>query len=276
MNVDLGGVGQRHTEADPFATGGGSTNAPHTEEKHKTKTKDHESTTADTFSQVQLTGEQAKDETKPDMPPGTFNVSDNQPSPAPKEEKSGGSTTDNSPKTTDNPPAQSDSSKTEEKPAEKKFVPKPSWSKPIQDWLDLRQARIDAENDSKTASDSYQTGLNEFLGKSQHLGDLIKQAHEARAKAEAKGATQADKDAYEKAMKEENAQFAALERDFANTPEGQTATTVVRDAKKKVAGAKKAEEEAAKEIDKKTQKMVLNKMAKWQATQTAQNGQEKK
>jgi len=61
--VDLGGVGQRHREADPFAAGGGSSNAPHTQEKHVATTKktEHEGgTTSDAFRDVHLTGSQAK------------------------------------------------------------------------------------------------------------------------------------------------------------------------------------------------------------------------
>lgn len=61
--VDLGGVGQRHREADPFAAGGGSSNAPHTQEKHiaTTKKREHEGgTTNDPFRDVRLTGTPAK------------------------------------------------------------------------------------------------------------------------------------------------------------------------------------------------------------------------
>jgi hypothetical protein len=61
--VDLGGVGKRHREADPFAVGGGSSNTPHTQEKHVATTKKHEhegGTTNDPFRDVHLTGSQAK------------------------------------------------------------------------------------------------------------------------------------------------------------------------------------------------------------------------
>jgi hypothetical protein len=63
MSVDLGGVGQRHREADPFAAGGGSSNTPRTQEKHVATTKKHEhesGTTNDPFRDVHLTGTPAK------------------------------------------------------------------------------------------------------------------------------------------------------------------------------------------------------------------------
>jgi len=67
-SVDLGGVGQRHAEPNPFAVGGGSEPVAHTQEKHKPKTA--ETPAANPFSDVHLTGEQAKGET----PPGPINV----------------------------------------------------------------------------------------------------------------------------------------------------------------------------------------------------------
>lgn len=73
VNVDLGGVGQRHREADPFATGGGgSSNTPHTQEKHVATTKKHEregGTTTDLFRDVELTGKSAKELAQGDTTP---------------------------------------------------------------------------------------------------------------------------------------------------------------------------------------------------------------
>jgi hypothetical protein len=71
-NIDLGGVGQRKGEPDPFATSGGSTTA-RTEEKPKTKRHEHDVVGSDPFTNVSLTGQQAKGDTKP---PGPINVSD--------------------------------------------------------------------------------------------------------------------------------------------------------------------------------------------------------
>lgn len=61
-NIDLGGIGQRRPEADPFAVPA----APQpvmarTEEKPKTPKKPHETTKTNPFADVQLTGEQAKE-----------------------------------------------------------------------------------------------------------------------------------------------------------------------------------------------------------------------
>jgi hypothetical protein len=60
VNVDLGGVGHRKTEADPFAVSGGSTTAQ-THEKSKTKKKEASGTKDNPFTDVKLTGNQAKD-----------------------------------------------------------------------------------------------------------------------------------------------------------------------------------------------------------------------
>jgi hypothetical protein len=83
VNVDLGGLGQRRSEADPFATSGGGQPVAHTEEKHKTKTKEKEVTPPTTsFDDIKLTGVEAKDAT--DNPPGRpINVSDEVPPPEP-------------------------------------------------------------------------------------------------------------------------------------------------------------------------------------------------
>ena len=62
-NVDLGGVGQRKREADPFATSGGDPVASHTQEKSKTKKKQTTVASSDPFSKIELTGPQAKKET---------------------------------------------------------------------------------------------------------------------------------------------------------------------------------------------------------------------
>ena len=65
-SVDLGGVGQRKAEPDPFAVGGGGTNTPHTQEKHKAKTKELAVATSDPFTDIHLTGQPAKGETLAD------------------------------------------------------------------------------------------------------------------------------------------------------------------------------------------------------------------
>lgn len=63
VNVDLGGVGQRRAESDPFAVaGGGSSNTSHTQEKHRTKTRAHDVATTDPFNDIHLTGQPAKEQ----------------------------------------------------------------------------------------------------------------------------------------------------------------------------------------------------------------------
>lgn len=65
VNVDLGGIGQRRPEADPFAVAG-SPSTSRTQEKPdkpKTKTTEHDVGKSDPFANVELTGAQAKDQT---------------------------------------------------------------------------------------------------------------------------------------------------------------------------------------------------------------------
>ena len=62
VNVDLGGVGHRQTEADPFAVSGGSTTSE-THEKSKTKKKETSVVKDNPFTGVKLTGNQAKEVT---------------------------------------------------------------------------------------------------------------------------------------------------------------------------------------------------------------------
>ena len=71
-NVDLGGVGQRKTEPDPFAAGGGEKPVAHTQEKQKTRRKGPEPTT---FDDIKLTGVEGKGDIPP---PTTFNVDNDQ------------------------------------------------------------------------------------------------------------------------------------------------------------------------------------------------------
>jgi len=62
VNVDLGGIGQRRPEADPFAISGGisPSQAQEKPEKSKTKKAGHEVAKSDPFANVELTGAQAK------------------------------------------------------------------------------------------------------------------------------------------------------------------------------------------------------------------------
>jgi hypothetical protein len=67
VNVDLGGIGQRRPEADPFAVPAGTQPvAARAEQKPKApKKKAKEVATTDPFSHVELTGPQAKGESNP-------------------------------------------------------------------------------------------------------------------------------------------------------------------------------------------------------------------
>ena len=73
VNVDLGGIGQRKREADPFAVGGGGQPVARTQKKPQTTRKQHEPSTTSDFANVELTGEKAKGGIEPPKP---LNVSD--------------------------------------------------------------------------------------------------------------------------------------------------------------------------------------------------------
>lgn len=80
VNVDLGGIGHRSAEPDPFAVGGPQPVA-HTQErpeKPRTKETPREITTPNPFSNVALTGPQAKEESEP---PGPISVSNDEETP---------------------------------------------------------------------------------------------------------------------------------------------------------------------------------------------------
>jgi hypothetical protein len=66
VNVDLGGIGQRRPEADPFAAPTGPQPVTvRTEEKPPPAKKPPKVTKSDPFASVQLTGPQAKGESNP-------------------------------------------------------------------------------------------------------------------------------------------------------------------------------------------------------------------
>lgn len=241
--VDLGRVGHRTAEPDPFAAGGGDKPVAHTEEKKTTK-KPGKGPEPVSFDKIELTGNEAKEaEENPSQPP------------------SGGSTTisDNEVKTNDSPAPE-----TKEKPKKKK-KPKPTWPKPIQDWLDARAAVSTATSNLTDVQGDYYTELYKFYGKSAYHNKLQSAVNEACDKVANAGekATQADKDACEKARKALGDQQTKLAQDFDNSPEGKKAIADIKDAKKAVTAAEEAEKAAAKDIDEPTQKKVLKKMDKW-------------
>jgi hypothetical protein len=73
VNIDLGGIGQRKREGDPFAPGGGGQPVSRTQKKPQTTRKQHEPSTTSDFANVELTGEKAKGEIESPKP---LNVSD--------------------------------------------------------------------------------------------------------------------------------------------------------------------------------------------------------
>lgn len=80
VNIDLSGIGQRRAEPNPFAVSGPPP-PPRTQErpeKPKTKEKQHDITRPDPFSNISLTGPEAKEANEP---PGPINISDDNETP---------------------------------------------------------------------------------------------------------------------------------------------------------------------------------------------------
>ena len=277
INIDLRGVGQREPDkVNPFDVPEGDSTTGRTREKTKTKKPENEVIKTNLFDKINVN----QKETKGDIPPADIiNVSDE----VPQDDK-----TKEKPKTEEKKPAidlvedlprdektEEKPTKNEEKPPppqtqEKQKKPKPTWPKSIQNWLDLRQAQLDAEEQLKKAEASYYKAMADFCNKSEYLKQLEQKKDEAGKKASAKGATKQDQDAYSKTCDDVEKQKLALERDFANTPEAKAEAEKWNDAKTKVANAKEAEKGAAKDIDTATQNKVLKKMSKW-AQQEAGN-----
>jgi hypothetical protein len=199
VNVDLGGVGQRKAEPNPF----GTTNQPSTSTTHeKTPTKHPGQSTATTFDKIDLTSEKAKDleqtEEEAGTPSGTINVSDEKgetaPAPPPetqeKKKKYKFPTPWVTPQTQEKPkkhdfPTPWVTPQTQEKGPKK-------WPDPIQDWVDKEKAAADAEDKMEKAFKHF-TELNQNKpytatnegGK--EFNDAYKAANEARAAADEAG-----------------------------------------------------------------------------------------
>jgi hypothetical protein len=198
------------------------------------------------FDKIELTTQKAKDlekpppeeETTPAMPSGPGeNVSNDTPTPAPQTE--------------------------EKKKKIGKNKKKKKYPKPIQDWVDKKNAADDAQDKLHWEQNSYHWALIGYCDKnSKHWRELLDACTEARKKAKADGATQADKDNADKVCNELKKQEDELAKDFNKTEEGQKASDKVNEAQKAADKASAEEKEAGKNID--------------QATKDAVNEEEKK
>jgi hypothetical protein len=181
------------------------------------------------FDKIELTTEKAKDlekadekadEEQPPMSPGTYNISDETPTPAPQ---------------------------TQEKP--KKEKKKKKYPKAIQDWIDAMHAAEQAYQNWLALDSIYRDHLWKWSFKnSPHALELYKKWEEARSKAQAAGASDADKDAEVKARKELYKQLDELEKDYQKTKEGKEEFDTVHEAEKASDKAKEAEKEAEKKL----------------------------
>jgi hypothetical protein len=197
------------------------------------------------FAKIELTSEKAKDLEKPSAeeetetpPPGSegMNVSDNTPTPAPQ---------------------------TEEKPKKKKKKEGglgQGLAREVQDWIGARLMADSAHEKLLGAQEVYVVALSDWCyANSKHYKELKDACDQARVKAQAKGATQADKEAADKACKEAAKQSDALEKDFLETKDGKAAQDKLKDAKKAADDASKDEQEKGKKVDQKTKDALFPK-----------------
>jgi hypothetical protein len=180
------------------------------------------------FEKIELTTEKAKDLEQPageNVPPQTtFNVSDETPTPQPQTQE-------------------------KKKKGDKKKDKKKKWPKPIQDWLDKKNASEDAETVWNKARSKYWDKVWEYGKKlGPHTQDLSDKAEAAKKKANEPGATQADQAAAEQAAKELDKQMKELEKDYQKTPEGKGEFDKLHEAEKAKDAAKEAEKDAEKKL----------------------------
>ena len=191
------------------------------------------------WDKIELTTKKAKDlekpppeeeETPPTIPPGTSeNVSNDTPTPAPQ---------------------------TQEKPKKEKKKKK-NWPKPIQDWIDAKNAADEANINLTWAKTDYHYALIQYGRKnSAHYRELSDACVKAREKAAAKNATQQDKADADKVCSEVDKQEAELAKDFTKTEEGKAASDKLNEAQKAADKANAAEKEAGKDIDQTTKDAV--------------------
>ena len=86
INIDLGGVGQRRREADPFAPRAGSPPVAHSQKKPET-TKQRPPSMPSDFANVELIGEKAKAELEPLQPLNISSANQQMPPSAPQNSK---------------------------------------------------------------------------------------------------------------------------------------------------------------------------------------------
>jgi hypothetical protein len=184
------------------------------------------------WDKIELTTKKAKDlekpppeeETTPAIPSGTSeNISDDTPTPAPQTQE-----------------------KKKKLGLNKK---KKNWPKAIQDWIDKKNAADDADEALSGARIGYKHKLWDYGRKvSPHAKDLMDKLEDAQTKAVEPLATQADRDAADKAAKELEKQLGELDKDYQKTPEGQKEFDKMRDAEKAYAKAQEAEKAAEKNL----------------------------
>jgi hypothetical protein len=211
------------------------------------------------FEKVELTTDKAKDLEKQDQYAqaepggGTFEISDNQ-----------GQSTESPPPQTQEKPKKDKKDKKGKKNKTIMFLEQfdwwieftKKWPKPILDWIEKKFVAEWADQNKQKATDDYNRKLKDYFDQSKHHGELEKARDDAKQKAEAPGATQQDKDNYQKAQNELNKNEDALKQDFNKTNDGKKAFDKMYDAEKTANKAHDAEKDASKGIDPDTKKAV--------------------
>ena len=208
------------------------------------------------FDKVELTTAKAKDLEKAPVEyagtstvgssPGvgqTYEIADNTPTPGTEEKKKKGQGKGG-------------------KKKKNKYLQKFNWWQnliqkfPFVDWLEKKMKAGWADDYKDSKADAYNDKFKGFLDDKKVYKDLKTDRDAAEQKAKADGATQADKDAFNKLDNQLKKLENEFKQDFNKTDDGKKAMGELHDAEKKADEAHAAEKDAGKNIDQSTKDLV--------------------
>lgn len=201
----------------------------------------------DIFEAVELTTGKAKDldkKTEEEQPVGgnTVNISNDTPAP--------------NPETTERPEKKDKKDKKDKGDKNeylnqydwwKRFIK--MWPKPFSKWMAKKLQADWADQWKQTQTNEYNRKFQDYCNQNKHYQDVKNARDTAEQKAKAPGATQADKDAFDKADGELKKLQNDMKPDFNKTDAGKSAFDNMHRAENKADEAHAAEQEAGKNID---------------------------
>lgn len=131
---------------------------------------------------------------------------------------------------------------------------------PFVDWLEKKMKAGWADQVKDKAADDYNQKFRDFLGPKKSYNDLKQQRDDAEKKANAPGATQQDKDAFNKLDSDLKKLENDFKQDFNKTDDGKKAMGDLHEAEKAADKAHDAEKDAGKNIDPASKEAIENYM----------------